>query len=158
MRLVLREAPYLIGKPDQKVFFSHERAHTNRDIDGSDLIQWHRKRCGKSEHAHSMQKEGLAGGQLPSNLFGVNAAWWQIMVLAFNLNRLMQIAAFPKTFRESKMKALRFHVIQMPGRVVHHARQVYVRVDKTCFDLYQSIRRKIVCVSNGLEECIANSS
>ncbi len=36
---------------------------TNRGINGSDLIQWHRKRCGKSEHVHSTQKEGLAGGQ-----------------------------------------------------------------------------------------------
>lgn len=45
---------------------------TNRNIDGSDLIQWHRKRCGKSEHVHSTQKEGLADGQLPSNLFGAN--------------------------------------------------------------------------------------
>lgn len=131
---------------------------TNRNMDGSELIQWHRKRCGKSEHAHSMQKEGLAGGQLPSNLFGVNAAWWQIMVLAFNLNRLMQIAALPKAFRESKMKALRFHVIQMPGRVIHHARQVYVQVEETCCEMYQSIRKKIACVSSGFEGCIANSS
>ncbi len=34
---------------------------TNRDIDGSDLIQWHRLGC--CEHVHSTQKQGLAGGQ-----------------------------------------------------------------------------------------------
>ena len=115
---------------------------TNRDIDGSDLIQWHRLRCGKSEHVHSTQKEGLAGGRLPSNLFGANAAWWAIMVLSFNLNRLMQIAALPKDLKESKMKALRFHVIQLPGRVIHHARQVYVRVEGRCHELLQLIRTK----------------
>ncbi len=79
---------------------------TNRDIDDSDLIQWHRKRCRKSEHVHSTQKEGLAGGQLPSNLFGANTVWWAMMVLSFNLNRLMQIAALPKELKKSKMKAL----------------------------------------------------
>ena len=131
---------------------------TNRDIDGSDLIQWHRKRCGKSEHVHSTQKEGLAGGQLPSNLFGANAAWWAIMVLSFNLNRLMQIAALPKDLKESKMKALRFHVIQLPGRVIHHSRSVYVRVESHCCELLQLIRRKIGNVRSGVELYAVNTS
>lgn len=119
---------------------------TNRNVDGNELIQWHRKRCGKSEHVHSIQKEGLAGGQLPSNLFGANAAWWQIMVLSFNLNRLMQLAALPKKFKESKMKALRLHVIQLPGRVIQHARQVYLSVEETCCELYNIARAKIAHV------------
>ena len=131
---------------------------TNRDIDGSDLIQWHRKRCGKSEHVHSTQKEGLAGGQLPSNLFGANAAWWAMMVLSFNLNRLMQIAALPKNLKESKMKALRFHVIQLPGRVIYHARSVYVRVESHCCELLQLIRTKITKVRSGLRMYAINTS
>ena len=131
---------------------------TNRDIDGSDLIQWHRKRCGKSEHVHSTQKEGLAGGQLPSNLFGANAAWWAIMVLSFNLNRLMQIVALPKDLKESKMKALRFHVIQLPGRIIHHARHVYVRVDGHCCELLQLIRSKITKIHCDIGGYVVNTS
>jgi hypothetical protein len=131
---------------------------TNRDIDGSDLIQWHRKRCGKSEHVHSTQKEGLAGGQLPSNLFGANAAWWAIMILSFNLNRLMQLAALPKDLQESKMKALRFHIIQLPGRVIHHARQVFVRVEGHCCELLQLIRGKIARVGSGIKLYALNTS
>ena len=131
---------------------------TNREIDGSDLIQWHRKRCGKSEHVHSTQKEGLAGGQLPTNLFGANAAWWAMMVLSFNLNRLMQIAALPKDLKDSKMKALRFHVIQLPGRVIHHARHVYVRVEGHCCKLLQLIRAKITNVGRGMGAYAVNTS
>lgn len=127
-------------------------------LDGSALIQWHRKRCGKSEHVHSTQKEGLAGGQFPSNLFGANAAWWAIMVLSFNLNRLMQIAALPKELKESKMKALRFHAIQLPGRVIHHARHVYVRVEGHCCELLQSIRGKIAKVHSGIGLSAVNTS
>jgi hypothetical protein len=41
----------------------------------------------------------------------------------------MTLAALPKDFKESKMKALRFHIIQLPGRIIQHARQVFVRVD-----------------------------
>ena len=55
------------------------------------MIHWHHKRCGKSEEAHSIMKEDLAGGRLPSGEFsGENAAWWYIMVLAHNLNTAMK--------------------------------------------------------------------
>jgi len=40
------------------------------DIDGEELINWYHKRCGKSEEAHSIMKEDLAGGNLPSGNFG----------------------------------------------------------------------------------------
>jgi hypothetical protein len=49
---------------------------TNMDWDGQELIEWHYKRCGRSEQAHSVMKEDLAGGTLPSGDFGENAAWW----------------------------------------------------------------------------------
>jgi len=63
---------------------------TSRDLPAEELIWWYRGRCGKSEEAHSIMKADLAGGKLPSQLFGANAAWWQIMILAFNVNAAMK--------------------------------------------------------------------
>jgi len=63
---------------------------TNRDRDGSEVVDWLHTRSGKSEEAHSIMKEDLAGGKLPSSDFGENAAWWGIMILAFNLNAAMK--------------------------------------------------------------------
>jgi hypothetical protein len=63
---------------------------TNMDWDGQELIPWHYKRCGKSEEAHSVMKEDLAGGKLPSGDFEENAARWLITVLALNLNAAMR--------------------------------------------------------------------
>lgn len=80
------------------------------------------------------------------------------MVLSFNLNRLMQIAALPNDLKESKMKALRFHVIQLPGRVVHHARHVYVRVEGYCCDLLQLVRKKISKVRDGMGVYAVNTT
>ena len=57
---------------------------TNRSIAADELIRWSRQRCGKGEEVHSVLKSDLAGGRLPSGLFGANAAWWAISVLAFN--------------------------------------------------------------------------
>ena len=150
--------PFQTMKSDKTTYKLFAIVTNRKDVDGSELIQWHRKRCGKSEQVHSTQKEELAGGQFPSNLFGINAAWWQLMVLSFNLSRFMQIAALPQEFKESKMKALRLHIIQLPGRVIHHARQIYVRVESTRCELYQTIREKIAHISRGLAENVVNSS
>ena len=44
------------------------------DWPGEALIHWQRERCGKSEEAHSVMKEDFAGGKLPPDDFGENAA------------------------------------------------------------------------------------
>ena len=47
---------------------------TNRTLAGDELIRWQRERCGKSEEAHAVMKDDLAGGRLPSGLFGANVS------------------------------------------------------------------------------------
>ena len=55
-------------------------------------------------------------------------------------------------------QALRFHVIQLPGRIIHHARYVYVRVEGHCCDLLQLIRTKITKVRSGMGMYAINTS
>ena len=59
-----------------------------------ELIWWYRQRCGKGEEVHSVVN--LAGGRLPSGKFGANAAWWAMVVLAFNLNSALKQLALGK--------------------------------------------------------------
>lgn len=122
---------------------------TNRSLPGNELIQWHRGRCGDSEKVHSIEKNELAGGQFPSNLFGANAAWWQIMVLTFNLNQLMKQLALPDEFKPKGLKALRFHMIGVAGRLIKHARQWIIRLSGGCktLSLFLQIRVKISCLA-----------
>jgi len=101
---------------------------TNRTASGEEVIRWYRGRCGKSEEAHSVMKEDLAGGKLPSGLFGANAAWWQIMILAFNLNVAMKRLVLGGEWVNRRMKAVRFWLINVPGRVLRHARSLVVRL------------------------------
>lgn len=103
---------------------------TNRDLEGNELINWLHKRCGKSEEAHSVMKEDLAGGKLPSSEFGENAAWWWIMILAFNLNSAMKQLVLQGSWVTQRMKAIRFSLIGLPGRVMSHARGLIVRLVK----------------------------
>jgi hypothetical protein len=103
---------------------------TNRNEDGDELIRWHYERCGKSEEAHAIMKTDLAGGTLPSGKFGANAAWWAITVLAYNLHAALRLLALPGGLKPKRMKAIRFALIDVPGRVVEHARQIVIRLSR----------------------------
>jgi hypothetical protein len=118
---------------------------TNRDLNGEELIHWFHKRCGKSEEAHGVMKDDLAGGKLPSEDFGENAAWWWIMILALNLNSLMKRLVLGKGWQSKRMKAIRFSLIRLPGRVVKGSRSLIIRLTKNhpSFDLLLEVRRKI---------------
>ena len=103
---------------------------TNRETEGNELITWLHERCGKSEEAHAIMKEDLTGGKLPSADFGENAAWWGIMILAFNLNAAMKQLVLQGPWASRRMKAVRFSLITLPGRVLTHARELVVRLTK----------------------------
>ena len=101
---------------------------TNQDLRGDELIWWYRQRCGKSGEAHGVLKDDLAAGKLPSGYFGVNAAWWAIAVLAFNLNSAMKRLVLGKEWVSKRLKAVRFAFISLPGRVVRRARTLIIRL------------------------------
>ena len=100
---------------------------TNR-IGAGELIWWYRQRCGKGEEVHSVVKEDLAGGRLPPGKFGANAAWWAMVVLAFNLNSALKQLA--KEWVSKRLKAIRFGVINVAGRITRHARQLTINLSR----------------------------
>ena len=124
---------------------------TNRKLPGDQVIWWYRERCGKSEEAHSVQKDDLAGGTLPSARFGANAAWWAIMVLAHNLNAVMKRLVLGPEWVPRRMKAMRFGLIALPGRVVQHARRLIIRLpaDHPGLDLVLAARQRILALAGG---------
>ena len=124
---------------------------TNRDLAGDRLIWWYRQRCGKSEHAHGVMKDDLAASKLPSGLFGVNAAWWAIAVLAFNLNSAIKRLALGKEWVRKRLKAIRFAFISLPGRVVRRARTLVIRLtrDHPSYGLLLGARQRILALAHG---------
>jgi hypothetical protein len=103
---------------------------SNMDWQGERLITFAYERCGKSEEAHSILKEDLFGGALPSGNFGENGAWWGITVLAFNLSTAMKKLGLGLSFAAKRMKAIRFAVINVAGRIIEHARQLVIKITK----------------------------
>jgi hypothetical protein len=124
---------------------------TNRTLPGDELIWWSRARCGKSEEAHAVMKDDLAGDQLPSGLFGANAAWWQMMILALNLNAALKRLALGGNWETKRMKALRYHLINLPARVMKHANRLWIRVDGSSQSLAVLLqaRSRILALAHG---------
>jgi len=120
---------------------------TNRlDMPGELVIQWIRGRCGRSEGEHAVMKEDLAGGTLPSQQFGVNAAWWAIMILALNLNVIMKTLVLGPGWERKRMKAIRFGFINAAARVQERGRRLFLRIqrDNPVSDLLIAARMRIL--------------
>ena len=122
---------------------------TNRELEGNELIRHGEQRCGKGEEMHAVLKEDLAGGRLPSGLFGANAAWWAISVLAFNLNSAVKQLALGGQWVSKRLKVVRFALICLPGRVVYHARKLVIRLARghPSFELLVNARRRTLALA-----------
>lgn len=117
----------------------------------AEVVRWNRERCGKSEEVHKYQKIDLACQNLPSKYFGSNAAWWQIMVLAFNLITIMK-KCIGFDYRECHLKYLRDNLINIPGYIINHAHKNIIRLGTAhaeVINLLLFLRRMILKLGAG---------
>jgi len=90
---------------------------TNRKIDGGRLLDWHREKAGTVEHVHDEVKNWLGGGHLPSQRFAVNAAWFKLALLTYNLASATRGLCFSVEERTVRMKKYRLLLIHLAGRM-----------------------------------------
>jgi len=101
---------------------------TNRwEMDGNELLNWSRQRCGTVEWAHDLMKNDFAARVLPSGRFGANAAWYRFNVLAFNLKVAMAKIGLPDFIR-ARPHTFRMRLLQVAGRVISHSRRLTMRM------------------------------
>lgn len=88
---------------------------------------------------------------MPSGKFGVNAAWWQIMILSLNLTVAMKRLVLGTTWTTKRLKALRFGLINIAGRIVERSRQIQIRLnaDGALFEMLQKARERIAQLASG---------
>lgn len=95
----------------------HHAVLTNLDWDGSRLLQWHREKAGTVEHVHDEVKNALAGGHVPSQHFGVNAAWFKLNLIAYNLGSAVKGLCLSEDERIVRWKKLRLLIVHLSGRL-----------------------------------------
>jgi len=102
---------------------------TNMDFPLARQIQWHRERCNCENHIKEL-KHGFSLRVLPSGDFGVNAAYFRIGTLAYNLVAAFKHLKLDESWRYVTIKTIRFRLLNIAAVVVRHARQLWMRVPR----------------------------
>jgi hypothetical protein len=89
------------------------------------LMKWFLKRCAMEnlikEHKHDFGLE-----KLPTQKFLANWAWFLIGQLAWNLVAWFKRLCLPKQYHQATVKTIRHQVLNVAGKIVHQARQLYL--------------------------------
>ena len=95
----------------------HHAVVTNLDWDGAKLLHWHREKAGTVEHVHDEIKNALAGGHMPSQHFAVNAAWFKLALLSYNIASAIKGLCFSPQERTARFKKYRLLLVHLAGRM-----------------------------------------
>ena len=95
----------------------HALLTNEKQLDGGRLLDWHREKAGTVEHTHDEVKNGLGGGHVPSQRFGVNSAWFKISLLTYNIVSAIKGLCLEGEERTARMKRLRLLLIHVAGRM-----------------------------------------
>jgi hypothetical protein len=119
--------------------------------DGERLLRWQRERCGTVEKAHDVLKNDLAGGVMPAKRFFANAAWWRLNALTYNVLSVMKRKSLPSSWWSVRVKALRYHLLCIAGRLIEHGRRLFLKIPKhhPSFHTYKEAREKLFLFSSG---------
>ena len=121
-RQPLRYVGLRLLKPQGVLFHDGSDRHqhavvTNLDWDGAKLLNWHREKAGTVEHVHDEVKNALAGGHMPSQHFAVNAAWFKLALLAYNIASAIKGLCFSPEERTARFKKYRLLLVHLAGRM-----------------------------------------
>ena len=95
----------------------HHAVLTNLPWVGDRLLNWHREKAGTVEHVHDEVKNALGGGHLPSQHFAVNAAWFKLALLAYNIASAIKGLCFSPEERTARFKRYRLLLVHVAGRM-----------------------------------------
>ena len=95
----------------------HFAVITNLDWKGDKLLPWHREKAGTIEHVHDEVKNGFGGAHLPSQHVAVNAAWFTIALLSYNIASAIKDLCFEPADRNARVKRYRLLIVHLAGRM-----------------------------------------
>ena len=118
----------------QKSLFDHEKyfhyaVATNLPEEQSpqDVLTWHNQR-GQAENFNKELKIGFGQDQMPCGQTGANAVYFRIGVIAYNLFLGFKDLTCPASWGCHTIATFRWKLIQIAGRIVHHAGQIVLKL------------------------------
>jgi hypothetical protein len=112
-----------------------------KEMSAQDVVRFYRKRGDTSENRIKELKSGFNMNHLPSSDFISNAFYFQIGVLAYNLFRLFK-ETLNQSWQKHTIQTIRYKLYHIAGKVITHARQTILKVNKEFVDILNAIRQK----------------
>ena len=112
------------GKTSYKYYavITNDLRHTPRQ-----LMKWALKRCAmENQIKEHKSQSGFSLEKLPTKMFFANWAWLLIGQLAFNLVAWFKRLVLPEQYHTSTIKTIRYHVLNLAGRIVESGRQFFL--------------------------------
>lgn len=102
---------------------------TNMTLPLQEQIDWYRQR-GQCENQIKELKWDFEMRVLPSGDFFVNAVYFRIMTLAYNLFLALKCLSLPELFKPCRLKTLLFRLLALPAVVTRHARRLQLKLPR----------------------------
>lgn len=99
-----------------------------------DVIYFHNQRS-NSENYHKEAKGGFNLSYLPCDHFQANGFWFAMGLLAYNFHVLAKEYLFPQSWRQKTIRTIRWQLIQVAGKVIKHAGDVWLKLSGLSDDL-----------------------
>jgi hypothetical protein len=135
LRLIVRRQP---TRPGQQLCFDdldgwrfHSIITNNTTLPAAEVEAHHRLRGGIPEDTIRQLKEDFGLNHAPVQNFNGNWLWWHATALAHNTARWIRTLALPPEFQRARGKRLRIAFFNIAARIVHHARQTWLRIPHT---------------------------
>jgi len=108
-----------------------------------DVLAWHNQR-GQAENFNKELKNGFGQDQMPCGQSHANAVYFRIGIIAYNLFLGFKRLACPEAWERHTMATFRWKLIQIAGRIVHHAGQIVLKlkVESGLLSLIQGMRQR----------------
>jgi hypothetical protein len=128
-RCVIRREPLHLGAQRSllpSLEFRFVAFYTDLDGDPVALDVQMRAHAHVESHIQRLKDSGLC--RFPFTSFEANSTWLLAVTLAADLVRWFQLVCLDGAWRDARPKALRWELFHAPGRLVHRARQLVVRI------------------------------
>jgi len=138
-------------KPKQRDLFSGEYCYhciaTDLEYSAEEVVHRYNERANIELEIREL-KNGFGMDWIPTGDYGANSFWFSLGVLAYNSFVIQKIFIFPQ-FQDKTVKTLRWIFYEVAGKVVEHARKLYLKINVEInkFILYSEFRRRCVRLS-----------
>jgi len=143
-RLIVIRRPYqesLFSEEDERVKYTV--IATNRTESAQQVVSWYNQRGECSENRIKELKIGFGMERMPCGQCEANAVFFRIGVLAYNLFRLFTLTTLAPSWHKHQVQTVRWRLYQIAGKIVFHAGQVFLKVNRRFCHLFSDIRLRI---------------